>query len=73
MTRAIDLAPDVPGFPHLDDTVDGLPLVEHFAGEPTIETWLATLWGIRPGHSSPLGGLPTPPVGGSASPWLYRL
>ena len=45
MTLAIDFT---------QDAVDGLPLVEHLDGEPTIDTWLATLWGIRSRRSSPL-------------------
>jgi len=73
MTHTIDVALDLFGFTHMSDTVDGLPLVEHFPGEPTIETWLARLWGIRPGHSSPLGGLTARHVEGSAFPWLYSL
>ena len=73
MTRTIDFALDASGFDRMSDTVDGLPLVARFNGEPTIQTWLTRLWGISPGHRSLMGGLATPQVGGSASPWLYSI
>ena len=73
MIRTIDFALDASEFARMSDTVDGLPLVERFNSEPTIETWLTRLWGISPGHSSPRGGLTTRHIGGSASPWLYSL
>jgi hypothetical protein len=59
MTLAVDRRQEMTDQLSWCPTVDGLPLVECFGGEPSTETWLATLWGIHSGQSSPL------PVDGS--------
>jgi hypothetical protein len=38
----------------LDDLEFFDNLLEVFTAGPTIEAWLETMWGIRPGHSSPV-------------------
>lgn len=53
MTLAIKLTQDPTASMPWCEAVDGLPLVEHFDGEPSIEAWLKTLWGVRSGQSSP--------------------
>jgi hypothetical protein len=50
-----------------------LDLVEGDAGAPTIEDWLQTMWGIRPGESSSASQAVTTDLSPGIASWLYRL
>ncbi|MCA1842268.1 MAG: hypothetical protein LC792_03585 [Actinobacteria bacterium] len=45
-------------------------IAEHFGGEPTIDSWMTSMWGIRPGSSSPVSQLSTGHVPPEARPWM---
>ena len=47
-------------------------LVEVFAG-PTVEAWLETMWGIGPGHSSPVCQVSRFDHRPEVAAWLHRL
>jgi len=72
MMRTIDFPLDLLDAAFYGHTVDGLPLIERLDGGSTIGAWLR-LWGITPGVSHPLGGLPRRHGAGSAPCWLYSL
>jgi hypothetical protein len=48
-------------------------LVEVFTEGPTIGAWLETMWGVRPGHSSPVCQASTYDFGPGIATWLHRL
>ena len=45
-------------------------IAEHFGGEPTGESWMTSMWGIRPGASSPVSQLTTEHVPPETRPWM---
>lgn len=45
-------------------------LVDVFTAGPTIEAWLETIWGIRPGQSSPVGQVSRYHHSPEVAPWL---
>jgi arginine/ornithine N-succinyltransferase beta subunit len=57
----------------LDDREVFDNLVEVFTGGPTIEAWLETMWGVRPGHSSPVCQVSRYDYGSEVAAWLHRL
>jgi len=48
-------------------------LVEVFTAGPTIEGWLETMWGSRPGQSSPVCQASRSDCGPDIAAWLHRL
>jgi hypothetical protein len=73
MTQTTQTTPDVSGLASFIDVLEAEPLGERFPSGPTVDTWLATLWGIRPGHSSPRGGLSCHNAPRPGRCWLYSL
>jgi arginine/ornithine N-succinyltransferase beta subunit len=57
----------------LDDREVFDNLVEVFTSGPTIEAWLETMWGIRPGQSSPVCQVSRDDYSPEVAVWLHRL
>jgi hypothetical protein len=73
MTHTTETPLDVSGLASFIDVLEAEPLVESFHSGPTLDAWLATLWGIRPGRSSPRGGLSGHHGPRPGRCWLYSL
>ncbi|HEV8623161.1 MAG TPA: hypothetical protein VG034_01775 [Acidimicrobiia bacterium] len=59
-----------PAVDHRDLILDP---VEVHTGGPTIEAWLETMWGIRPGTSSPVSQPTTADLPAGIASWLHHL
>ena len=57
----------------LDDRELFDDLVEVFRAGPTTAAWLETMWGVRPGHSSPVRHVSRDGHSPEVAAWLHRL